>query len=101
MTKTTFDIENWKRICKALRHKAIMNCGGTETVYESIFTREIDREVALLPESQRTEAVIIAREKFGYLTSTEVDNLKQANLTEGFCTHGLDTNCCPLGCGDL
>lgn len=101
MTKTTFDIENWKRICKALRHKAVMNCGGMETEYESIFTREIDREVAQLPESRRTEAVVIARKKFGYLTSTEVKHLKQANLAEGLCVHGLDADCCPLGCGDL
>ncbi|MEQ5306362.1 hypothetical protein ABN238_19480 [Providencia rettgeri] len=80
----TFNIENWKRICKALRHKAVMNCGGAETVYESIFTREIDREVAQLPEPQRTEAVIIAREKFGYLTSMKVEHLNPQSPIRSF-----------------
>lgn len=101
MTSTPLNIPAWQAVCKNVSEQAARTCGCLESLFQRHFTQGIDTEIEKLPESQRTEAVIIAREEFGYLTATEIERLGDTYLADGFCVHGIDADCCPLGCGDL
>ena len=42
-----------------------------------------------------------AREEFGYLSTEEQERLDAENAANGICSHGLDYDICPCGCGSL
>lgn len=45
------------------------------------------------------EVFLFAREEYCYLSAAELDAVNEANKEEGVCSHGLDRDCCPAGCG--
>ncbi|EKO9233476.1 hypothetical protein P1O32_003266, partial [Escherichia coli] len=43
----------------------------------------------------------LAREEFDYLSAEEIAEEIRRDSERGYCCHGFERNCCPLGCGDL
>lgn len=45
------------------------------------------------------DVFLFAREHYGYMSADELDAVNEANEEDGVCSHGLDRDCCPAGCG--
>lgn len=70
-------------------------------LYQRRLSAAIDNFVAGLPEEQQTLAFELARQEFDYRSAEEITDEIRRDTENGYCCHGLDRNCCPLGCGDL
>jgi len=62
------------------------------------FSAAIEEQAARLPEDQRTQALQIAQE-WDYATPAERQQTLDWNAANGYCSHGIELGCCPLGCG--
>ncbi|ECV4289550.1 CcgAII protein [Salmonella enterica] len=74
-------------------------CGLIFELYQQRFSVEIDSVIDSLPVAQREFALELARNEFDYLTPSERATQIQDFREDGLCSHGLDPDCCPCGCG--
>lgn len=74
---------------------ATSRCGLSYDVFQQSFSRMVD---AAFPVSD--VAIALARE-MGYLTPKELEQAQEDMAAHGYCSHGLDPDCCPCGCGDI
>jgi hypothetical protein len=81
--------------------EAIAGSGCAHDVYVQKVSFAIEILLKDLPEDHRPRAMEIAREEFDYATRDELAEAQREMAEAGLCTHGLDPDCCPLGCGDL
>lgn len=79
--------------------QAATGCGQSDWLWQSAFSRMV--ESAYPPgHTQRDEALALAV-PMGYLSSAELDQQAAEMANDGYCSHGIDPNCCPCGCGDI
>lgn len=89
---------NLKSQVVLLSDLAMRSCGGVHDIYVQRFSESIDDLVADLAEIDRSIITDYASTQFDYCSISERDfqHLSQND----FCRHGLDKDCCPLGCGE-
>lgn len=84
---------------EAMAAQANQGCGQLYELFLERFSGMVDK--AYPPGSyDRERAIAIALSVGGYATPEEIEREQQANAEMGWCTHGLDPNCCPCGCGE-
>lgn len=98
--KQSFDREAWQLRCKELAEQANRGCGLVYEIFERTFSEGINQELLRFEECQRAEAIEVAR-TFGWASKEELAQSQRAMVDSGCCSHGLDPDCCPAGCGDL
>ncbi|EAS9110067.1 CcgAII protein [Salmonella enterica] len=74
-------------------------CGLIYELYQQRFSVEIDSVIDALPIAGREFALELARNEFDYLSPSERETQIQGFREDGLCSHGLDPDCCPCGCG--
>ncbi|UUC96131.1 MULTISPECIES: hypothetical protein [Comamonas] len=95
-----FSENDWAAKCAALSDAANRGCGLVYETYELRVGASIDLALQQVPELLRARAIEIATEH-GYTTPVERAVAAQMQRDDGFCSHGLDPDCCPMGCGDI
>lgn len=98
---STFNESHWISVFEEISRNASKRCGLVHDIYQRLFSEGVDEAVSTLPDSERELAIALAKEEFDYLTQDEVEEQKQSNLDSNLCSHGLDPDCCPLGCGEF
>ncbi|MNR71311.1 hypothetical protein D3C71_19260 [compost metagenome] len=87
-----------KETIKQLADEAQRGCGLVWELYIQRFSEAVDsRFPATSP--QREEALRIAK-AYDYATPKKRYRLQTVLAKDGCCSHGLDPDCCPMGCGD-
>jgi hypothetical protein len=100
MTCSALDEPAWHALCEKAAKEAHHRCGLSYGLYVDLLSSAIDVEVARLPEDQRAQALFIAKQEWDYATLAERQEEQDWNAKHGFCSHGIERNCCPAGCGD-
>lgn len=97
----TFDSEKFLSELDILSKEIMPGCGLVFELYQHRLSAAIDKVVARLPEEQHAQAFELARKEFDYLSAKEIAEEIRNGYANGYCCHGFDRDCCPLGCGDL
>ncbi|BDW09622.1 CcgAII protein [Escherichia coli] len=97
----TFDSEKFLSELDVLSKEIMPGCGLVFELYQRRLSAAIDKVVAGLPEEQHAQAFELARQEFDYLSAEEIAEEIRRDSERGYCCHGFDRDCCPLGCGDL
>ena len=97
----TFDSEKFLSELDVLSKESMPGCGLVFELYQRRLSAAIDKVVAGLPEEQHAQAFELARQEFDYLSAEEIAEEIRRDSERGYCCHGFERNCCPLGCGDL
>ena len=81
-----------------MKKTANFGCGLVYEIYVENFSAMLDSK---FPPGhlQREEAIALA--EGDYCTPEEIAVSRQEAAELGLCSHGLDPDCCPCGCGDL
>lgn len=87
--------------CSELSDEIMPQCGSVYELYQRRLSTGIDALLNTIPAEYREEAQELAREEFDYLTAKEIAEEVRRDSELGICSHGIDRNCCPLGCGDV
>jgi hypothetical protein len=95
-------VEAWQLHCAELHENALKAAGGGG--YEwflKLFSAQVDEALRQrVPWAMYAEMVEAARQ-FGYLNPSEREALDEELAEDGFCTHGIERDCCPAGCGEI
>ena len=74
-------------------------CGLSYDLFVDRFSAAVD--AAYPPGTpDRTAALELAR-PMGYESPEERAAAHEEMLNDGYCSHGIERNCCPAGCGDF
>lgn len=92
-TVEKFDPNAWGDRVSALGKEACNGTGSVYLLYQRKFKALVSAAIAALPIEHQQQAKAIA-DAHGYSEADE-------ELGEDDCGHGLDPDCCPLGCGDI
>lgn len=85
---------------EAMAVQANQGCGQIYELFLERFSGMVDR--AYPPGClDRERAIAIANAVGGYATPEEIAQSQIEADEMGCCSHGLDPDCCPCGCGDL
>lgn len=95
-----FSENDWAAKCAALSDAAHQGCGLVYETYELRVGASIDLALQQVPELLRPRAIEIATEH-GYTTTEHRAQTARMLQDGGCCSHGLDPDCCPMGCGDI
>ena len=87
-------------MCAQLAAQATRNCGCIHDLYQCLFSEEVEKHLRSVPEEHRAAALEVAG-RWDYLDTEGRAKAQQEMAEQGYCSHGLDPDCCPLGCGDL
>lgn len=98
---TTFDESAWIEQCNKQASVANAGCGLVYELYQRRLSGAIDGLVNDLPAEHQARALEIARAEFDYLSPDEIGEEIRQDMEDGYCSHGLPLDCCPVGCGDL
>lgn len=90
-----FDAERWERTCDQKAAAAYLGCGQSDVLWSRNLHAALKTRLDRIPVEHQAEALQIA-EHAGYQSAA---SLQQSE--DGSCAHGLDPDCCPMGCGDL
>ncbi|CAI1931469.1 Uncharacterised protein [Serratia entomophila] len=103
MTTLTIDqcLSAFREQCSILASQANAGCGLIYELYQRRLSASIDGYLEAIPEEYRQQAVELARSEFDYLSQAEIEEEIRRDREQGICSHGIDRNCCPLGCGDI
>ncbi|MDG4698845.1 CcgAII protein [Providencia sp. CRE-3FA-0001] len=77
------------------------NLGLVYELYQRHLSNEIDFFLNKLIQVDKAKVLALAKTEFDYLSPKEIDMAIENDYMTGLCSHGLDPDCCPLGCGDL
>jgi hypothetical protein len=88
-----------KDALEKLASDAHRGCGLSYDLFAERFSAAVDRHYP--PTSPLREAALELAVGIGYLTPDEIAQAQEDMANDGCCTHGLDPNCCPAGCGDI
>ena len=97
----TFDSEKFLSELDVLSKESMPGCGLVFELYQRSLIAAIDKVFAGLQEEQHAQAFELARQEFDYLSAEEIAEEIRRDSERGYCCHGFDRDCCPLGCGDL
>ena len=95
-----FDESGWRIACEGAVDRAVSGSGCAETVFNRNLHAEIERLLQDVPSTHHDVAREFAR-TYGYMSPAELESEGQWNSDHGYCSHGLDPECCPVGCGDI
>lgn len=95
-----FQESRWGDLCVSMAAEATRRCGLSYDLYVQMFSELVDSKVGGLPADIRARAIARA-ERWDYLSAAGRAKVQQELADSGYCSHGLDPNCCPVGCGDL
>ena len=95
-----FHPARWKALCASWAAQASRNCGCVHDIYQRLFSELVDEHLAKLSEEYHPAALDIAH-AWDYLSPEGRAQAQQEMAEQGYCSHGLEPDCCPLGCGDL
>lgn len=96
----TFEPEWWCSRCVAFAEEATRSCGLSHDLYVQLFSSSVEIHLRGLAQDARGAAIAIARQ-FDYATPEELAQRQVELAAMGSCSHGIDRDCCPAGCGDL
>lgn len=96
----SFHAAQWSELCVRLAAQASRNCGLVHDMYQRLFSELVDLRLREIPEVHHPAALEIAY-RWDYLDPQGRVKAEQDNADQGYCSHGLEPNCCPMGCGDL
>jgi hypothetical protein len=99
-TCSTLDEPSWRAVCETAAKHAQKGCGCSHDWYVELFSSAIDAQVKQLPDDQHAQALLIATQEWDYATPAQRQETQDWNAENGYCSHGIDKNCCPAGCGD-
>ncbi|MGR0626554.1 CcgAII protein (plasmid) [Escherichia coli] len=97
----TFDANEFLAQCETLSSEAYAGCGLIYELAQRRLSAAIDGYVATLPPEFRGTAIELARREYGYISAQEIEDEIERDRKYGMCSHGIDRDCCPLGCGDI
>ncbi|MCU9958533.1 hypothetical protein OEJ37_34810 [Burkholderia sp. BKH01] len=97
---TEFDKLAWNQACETMAEQANNSCGLGYEIYERSFSGAVNQALNSLPEAHRPEAIEIAK-RLGWATAGELAQSQRLMDEAGCCAHGIDPDCCPMGCGDI
>lgn len=100
-TSHFFDQPAWRRLCAAASEGAARGCGATDTLFTSPYSSAIDAALRNVPAAKHPLALAIAREIGDYATAEQIAQGHAEMQAQGCCTHGIDPNARPAGCGEL
>lgn len=82
-----------------MAEEANRGCGQSYDLFVERFSGLIDG--AYPAGSPDREQAIAAAARFGeYATPDELAAMQEQLAEMGYCSHGIELNCCPCGCGD-
>ena len=84
----------WSKELRKLSNEASRISGFSDILYVKNFSDSVNAFVADLDEDTKSRVLFIAETDFDYCENPEVCSY------EGFCSHGIEIDCCPLGCGE-
>ncbi|EBX4916122.1 CcgAII protein [Escherichia coli] len=93
-------LNEFREQCAALSKETMPNSGLIYELYQRRLSDRIDYFLNDVPSEHREDALKLAREEFDYLTPEEIAEEIQRDRENGMCSHGIERDCCPLGCGD-
>ena len=94
-----FQESRWGDMCVSMAAEATRRCGQSYDLYVQMFSELVDLKVGGLPADIRARAIARA-ERWDYLSAEGRAKVQQELADGGYCSHGLDRACCPVGCGD-
>ena len=95
-----FDKSAWQVACEKMAEQANRSCGLVYEIFARDFSRAVNQAIFSVPEAHRPDAIEIAKQ-LGWATDEELaESLRQMDEA-GCCAHGIDPDCCPMGCGDI
>ncbi|EMM4514139.1 CcgAII protein [Salmonella enterica] len=97
----TFDANEFRAQYETLSSEAYAGCGLIYELAQRRLSAAIDGYIATLPPEFRGTAIELARREYGYMSPEEIQEEIERDREDGYCSHGIDRNCCNLGCGDL
>lgn len=100
MDVTVFVESEWRDRCRKMVDDATNRCGQSDFMFMEFVSKSIENAICSVSLDNRLVALEIARE-YGYEGPDERAKQRQENADYGLCSHGLDPDCCPVGCGDL
>jgi hypothetical protein len=83
---------------RQMKDDASSGCGLVYELYTERFSAMLDGKFP--PGCPQRDAVLVLAGD-DYYTPDEIARGRQEAEEMGYCTHGLDPDCCPCGCGDL
>lgn len=95
-----FSESNWRSQCADMAKVASARCGQSHDVYVKSFSGSVSAAISRFTDAEKALAINIACE-WDYATYDEIAESDNYNAMHGLCSHGIDPNCCPVGCGDL
>ncbi|EPN9162970.1 hypothetical protein ACT4EA_004166 [Escherichia coli] len=98
---STFNAEQIRADMDSMSKQAQAGCGCVYELYVRRLSADIDNYIAALPASQQPHALRLAKNEFDYQSADEIHEQIMLDREQGLCSHGLDPDCCPCGCGDL
>ena len=99
--EVTFNADRIRSKLELLSEELMPRCGLVYELYQRRLSAAIDNFVATLPTEQHLLVLELARVEFDYLSAEEIAEEIRRDSERGYCCHGFERNCCPLGCGDL
>lgn len=95
-----FDAVIFRETCDQASRDAAHGCGQSDVLWLNRCTASIGSFLPGVPLASLAEAHLIARNA-GWLDPAELKDLTVCTEDEGLCSHGLELECCPTGCGEL
>ncbi|WP_153306663.1 hypothetical protein [Desulfogranum japonicum] len=88
-----------RELLDLIAKKAVDRSGCSEYMYVLNYSRYVDDLISRYPDCRTIleEAV----ENGDYATAEDLERMREEQIEDGLCCHGLPPECCPLGCGDL
>ena len=97
---TEFEAGRWSEVCVQMAAQASRNCGCVHDMYQQLFSELIDEKLKSVPGEHHRAALEVAG-RWDYLDPEGRAKAQQEMAEQGYCSHGLEPRCCPMGCGDL
>lgn len=95
--EVTFNADRIRSKLELLSEELMPRCGLVYELYQRRLSAAIDNFVATLPTEQHLLVLELAREEFDYLSAEEIAEEIRRDSERGYCCHGFERNCCPLG----
>lgn len=101
MSSKKIFFDSFRDQCTAISKELMPNSGLIYELYQRRLSAGIDRLLRDIPVEFQDDAKAMAREEFDYMTAEEIADEIRQDRDNGICCHGIDRDCCPMGCGDL
>lgn len=95
------DIEYYRNLFNELSISEQSRCGLVYELYQRRLSNEIDRCLNNLNQDDKAKVLELAKSEFDYLSPKEIEIAIESDYMNGLCSHGLDPDCCPMGCGEF